>query len=275
MKTLQTKEIDGFQIITGFQTRPIDPEATRKSNIPKIMSISEYSELNNKQKEQVEFREKATAAKRQEKNFIVVRKEQLAKKQNLIYLESNKSVDACNEDLKGISKRINEKAKIILRENPVYFGLRKGEVEKTEIEILDLEEKFKDKPSGQQLQANGIYIQDLRGKACFIKTGDTWEKSTIKNLGDGLTELGRFWEDLSMDEQSEVGDQKDQVRISSMPPEEKQSEFEAASEGKMLHSINMRSRLEIEGVSAAEALVQSQAFYADEVEKLKLEYGVV
>jgi len=296
MQSLQINKIDGFDVIIGFQNRPIDPVETRKQNTATILGTDEKLVLTAKQEEQDRFmiklgeaRKKAIYHLRLANGYIeviddietlipgvdVAKNTVASENQDKIALGHVGTLNTINEELKSFALAINEKAKEILRGNPVFFEARENEVIKSQTELDDLNQKFAGKTENQALLEDGSFVDDFRGTSYHKKTSGTWAETPIIALAVKKATSTKYTDELTDTEKTEIADQKEDTRVTALSAEEKTAEYDAKVESLLSESVTMRGELEIQGVSAADALTQSQAFYDTELDKLQTKYGVV
>ena len=302
-QTLDTKNVDGFHIIVGFQERVVDPVATKEKNGSKIIDLPENKEIINKIQAQNRHREnvkqaekKSIAALMRNENKDGRGKKETDKlkiqanlaeigKQDKIRNDLFGAIGVINEELKELNAAFKGKAKGILRENPVYndevldpdgnpAGPRENELIKTQAEIETLKEKFLAKKKTEQVTVAGEVVMDFRGKIFYYKDNfGKWVRNIVEDLNDNLSAHEVYQEDLTPAQQKEISDQTEAERLTGMTQDEKSDEFELADDAVLSQAGLMRNKLEIKG--DPEALIKSQEFYNVESEKLKLKYGVV
>jgi len=309
MKSLQIKKIDGFDVVVGFQNRPIDPVATQNKNRKAAFDLPESVELRSKNDIQNGYRVRLMEALKNAKAF---KKMAAAVNLGIVIGDPKKTNEAESakwskiaNDLTGVMNTINEELKVlsvacksacekILTDNPVYndqvefttqdengndvvnlAGPRAGEVIKTKAEIDDLTQKFKDKPDETQLLVDGEYKPDFRGKIFHYKddemTNGKWTKGAIDSLGDKL-EIGKFEEDLTSSEKTEIAEQENTDRIAGMTAGDKTTEYKGKKTGLAGQAQTMEIGLKFDGDVDFQS--KAQTFYNTELDKLKLEYGV-
>lgn len=306
LQSLKTQTIDTFNVIIGFQNRPIDPEETRKQNIPEFLESEESKTLKLKQEEQGRNRlnfieagkksrfhmELATGRTRIEDGVeTIIPGVDVAKNTATSKTWDKKRtgligiMESCNEELKPLASAAKEKAKEILRAGPVYndeivdpetgtqAGPRQGEVIKTESELVDLKTKYAAKASIQALLEDGNYVDDFRGKTYHKKTGSTWAETVIDALNVKKPTGTKYTEELTENEKTEIADQKESERVAALTAEEKTSEFIVRTSALANQAQVMENELKFEGDSAYQS--KAQAFYDTELAKLKTKYGVV
>ena len=305
--TLDTKIVDGFQIITGFQERVIDPVATQEKNKDKILDLPENQAIINKIQVQNRHRENARLAERksiaalmrnnnkdgfggQETDKIKIQENNAEiGRQDQIRRDLFGAMGVINEELKILNCACQEKSKQILRDNPVYndevvdpdgkpAGPKKNEVILPQSEIKTLKVKFLAKKKteqiaigdGERIFTGGEAIPDFRGRAHYFKDpSGKWIKGEIEELGMKPT-FEIFIENLTADQSQEIQSQENTERIAAMEPDKKQIEFDLQDDSILSQAAVMKNKLEIKG--DPEALIKSQEFYKSETDKLKLLY---
>jgi hypothetical protein len=271
MKTIKIKEIDGIQIIERFLTRPVDPEATRKGQaLSLITKLPEFIELHKKDKEYDKAIIKSNTEKKNaqimfDKNNVAMGNAHQERRKQ--YLDSAKLIQ---DDMISIKKQLEIKSREKLRENPVYFELRKNEIIKPESEINELESKFRSKTNNQQLKPDGSFVDDFRGVSCHKKSNGKWKKTEIKKIGVKIPVGGKIDDELTDLEKTEIEEQNELSRLAEMTIEEKSNEKQSALDSLLEKSIKMRSGLEIQ--ADPDALTTTQAWYGSEVTKIETKY---
>jgi hypothetical protein len=112
-------------------------------------------------------------------------------------------------------------------------------------------------------------IDDNRNVVTWKKTGDNWKKNVIVKLEEKINPSEIKESDLTVEQQEEINIQLNKERIDALSDEDRQKEKEMMIEAILNQSINMRSGLEIQGVPAADALLQAQTWYNTEVIKVE------
>jgi hypothetical protein len=258
MKTILTKEIDGYTIITGFDNPVIDPVATKiyVAGLLKDEITEEKKNVDNKQKELFTLQKNKNDLMNMAKQKVAI-----GDKRNLAILnyqieQRDEQIDFVNKELSVLIKKQIEKEKEIFQNNSIYFETKPGEI------VID------DETAGrlgklcienEYVDVGGNIIENNKGVR-FIKDGKI---ITIEKIG--VKPDGPLMQDVS-------AEQYDVMRINALSAEEKQAEIDNVSSFLLSDAAAMRSRLEIQGV--ADALAQSQKWYQDEIAKLKQKYAV-
>jgi len=283
-KSLIVKKIDGFDVITGFQNRPIDPVATQHGSRQNIQNMPESLELKAKNEIQDGYRIKLLEARKNAKAYLYLAGQNRDKGESdtLNKSESAKQ-DKIANDLVGTMNTVNDELKVlsmackfacekVLTDNPVYFEPRANEVVKDQAEIDDLTQKFKDKPDNAQLLENGGFVEDYRGKTYHDKLNGKWSAYTIDKIDFGLPVDAKFTDDLADIEKTEIAEQENTDRLAALSAEDKTAEFEGKKAGLAGQSQTMETSLKFDG--DVDFTTKAQEFYNTELTKLKLEYGV-
>jgi len=165
----------------------------------------------------------------------------------------------CNDDLKIISDRQAKKIKDILRENPVYCGLRNGEFRESDIAMsfADIDMAIEN----AKIDINGEVIHDFRGKN-YNLPGSKWTKITIDKLGVVAPDGGILDEDLTPEQSAEIQTEAESERVSGLDKKQKETEMQNALNAVLRHAAQMKNEHEIMGHS--DALEVSQAWYNDQ-----------
>lgn len=149
---IKTKKVDGYEIIEGVKPLSIDPRATQKAALPKILALPESAQLAAKQKEHGKnINEAAAARKRAEyaaemmqtegekpvfdpgiPEHKEMRSDEFRDLKKLHKFQSDKereekkrrdllgAAGVCNEECKALKAAVNEKSREILNKNPVF-----------------------------------------------------------------------------------------------------------------------------------------------------------
>ena len=173
MKTVLTKIVDGYEIITGFDRAFIDPVETAQiaeqklNKSPIMIKIDQaLQELNSTDRDKPKFQELYA-------NFQRLLKEMEQNRQQLI------------------------------KDNIVYFEPKQGEEIISEEKADTLKAKFADLENAQ-LTKDGKIIPDYREHQYWIK-GDKWQEKRIKKLGEKIPSNGIHPDDLKESQKDEIG----------------------------------------------------------------------
>jgi hypothetical protein len=250
MKTLKTKKIGNHEIVSGFGLLSIDPEATKLQNVEAIFALDEARAL------KLKLEEFETAI-----SGIEISKEQ---------------IEEFQQQIKILSLEFNQAAKEALRQNPVYFGKKSGELLDADLPGVTVDQLFeKWKVKGKrQILIDGKEIDDFRGCQYFYKDNQgLWNESEIiTDLGVSMsTVVVDEYEAQAIEKADLTGEQLEEIRFQKLTAEEKAAEKMTAIDLKAAEAANMRSKLEIQGDS--EALSKSQAWYNEQLIEINEKYA--
>ena len=177
MKTVITKEVDGHQIITGFDKQVFDPMAT-KEKVSKILEadetflimaqeikgltekqVNEYKEYWEKVKKNPALREKASYD---------------------LFIASQQEIQ---NRLIEVYKKVAEYKEKITKKNAVYFEPKKDEIPITDEKYDSLVAKVAVSKRHQHITIDGNIVEDYRGMDYYIPDGGDWKKETKSTLG--------------------------------------------------------------------------------------------
>lgn len=305
--SLITEKIEGHLIVTGFQKRTINGPQTL-ANAQAIIDETEIAQtLKAKQAEKIRYVEKFREATRRANSYHKTAsiysedaekakaagdmpeygRLKAAEKVNLDQFkihdanrtEHQNSVVKSNKELAVVTQTYEAEATNIRRDNPVFDeyegkGSRAGEILKTEEEITLLKLGMVALMKNEKLLESGGTIPDFRGAEYYINVMGVWTKSKTEEIGVDIPEGTTLTSDLSDQQRTEIAEQDNTERIAKLSSADSAVEYGAQKDGVLNQAVAMRSKLEIQGVSIADALTQSQAFLAEEDAKLKIIYGV-
>jgi len=281
MQSLQTETIDEFTIITGFQNRPINPIETRKQCAKAIVETDEVGTLRTKQEEQSRYITKLGETRKKaayhlglsESGIHVGRNKLASENQDKIAQGFVGTLNEINEELKPLALACTAKSKDILRNGPVFFEPRNGEIIKTEPEIEILKTKFAEKGEVQQVLENGDFIDDFRGQVFHRKVSGKWTEWVIETLGTDKPTGSKSQDELTESEKTEIEEQKESERVDQLSAEEKTSEYNSKKSEIAVKSQSLENELKFDGDVDYQS--KAQTFYNTELDKLKTKYGVV
>lgn len=283
MKTIITQTINGHEIIKGFSDPVIEPIETLKKVTSLLSQSAEILAAKNKIKE-VEARNKNINqtmkiikglyfVKDNPKSSDVDVKNAAAKiiiEKDKLEVEYDKRISLMAE-LKELQKNVATKRKEIFKSNVIYFDTKPSEKIIEDSEYLELFENFDNCPDNYLLKRNGVEIVDLRGVKYYINDG-AWIEKLIEKIGVELESSGKLFEDLTDEEKKEIADEIEVKRVLSLSAADKMLEKESIIELLAVQGATMRSKLEIQGSTAATALKNSKTWYDSEVLKIEAKY---
>ena len=289
MKTIITEIIKDdknkeHEVIKGFSDPVIEPVETGKNTTDLIKSTPEMKAHNNKIQE-IETRNKnitqtknllkaAVNKKFNPKSSDVDKKEAddiIKNEAAKLKVEEGKK-DELLADLQGINNNILKKRKELYLGNLIYFDPAPGEeiitVEKYN-EYMGLSENLE---SGQALCKNCDIIQDRRGVEYWLNGDNGWEKIKIEHINVEITDGAILPVDLTPENIAEITDEAEVRRIAGLSVDDKDTEKQLVIDGVATQAAAMRSKLEIQGSTAGDALTASQDWYNEEVGKIDAKY---
>ena len=243
MKTVITEEHDGHIIIKRFGTPVIDPVATRPIVEKKLLENEEVNKL----------KESISEYKKIEKNA-----------------DGNK-IKALKNNIVSLKSSVNKETQRLFAENAIYFGPRKGEKIISEEEYTRLKKTFKDLPANKKLKQDGTIIDDNRDVTYKIKQNGIWEDHKITKLGVSIPDGGKKLQELTESDYNEINQQKNDERLKSLSPEEKQNEKQIILQAASREAAIMKAELELK--DDTDALSKAKKWLADETVKIENKYS--
>jgi hypothetical protein len=288
MKTIITEIIDGYTIIKKFDNAIIDPVNTNKIVKEEIQKTEEYKNFDTKlrySKNIYNMAKKALSEARllsQQKNF----KKQTGKLKpdeelnldntitlrNADYNRHMGRMDAIEVELKNLEKDLKQKRKDLTIQNAVHFEPRTGEEFIPGDELLSLQEKFINLQSNEILARTGEILPDNRGIIYWQFENNEWKKTKITKIGINLPSDAIIEANLTTEQKTEITNQIEAKRIENLSPTEKENEKQTAINSIANEATIMRSRLEIQGETEADALSQSQDWYNEQLAIIETKY---
>ncbi len=234
MKTVIIENIDGLEVVKGFDIALIDAVETQKIVREKIKTKDSFKKL------------KILGAKHMSLNKLES--------------QDKSKVKALKEDIKKFNSIFKNDLVNIYNQNKVYFEPRNGEAVVSEAVyrsgVSALRESLKNKKA--LVHEEGVFSQiiDLRGKEYYVKENGSVLKREILKIGED-------YPPEKIDEKTDVG--MNEISGGDL----KKSELSAA----LRYAAIMKSQLEIQGISSSESLLQSQSWYNDKVAEIDIKYS--
>jgi hypothetical protein len=261
MKTVITQQIDGYNIIIGFDKPQIDPIETKKAIQPLINNLNISKKLKQKIKEAGRIHKAKSAA---------LLKMKFAEKQKdaIKFEEAERELNKRLNDLKEIEKDFIElkkeqleKIQALKKNNRVYFEPRTGEDRITKNEYQTLSAAYIDnKQNGNLTDRNGNEVIDNRGQT-YVKEGQIIHITTIGHEVDGPLVSNLTPAALA------------RLIYEYMTIPEIEAEKQEKANNILSQAAVMRSELEIQG--DPDALTKSQTWYNDQITALNSEYDTI
>ncbi|NIA28349.1 MAG: hypothetical protein GWP06_00375 [Actinobacteria bacterium] len=187
-------------------------------------------------------------------------------KANPIYSHPRKNEvvidDAKFDELKAVFNKQNEKIKVILE---TY----------EDVVITAIGDQQEVKAPFQRLISHEI-IADFRGCQYFyLDLDEKWiESETITDLGVTMeTVVANDFHDSAIERKDLSPEQSEEIRIQGLTAEQKEVEKAGAIEIALNQAAAMKTKLEIQGSTAAKALTDSKAWYADQETAIGAKYA--
>lgn len=266
MKTITTKEIDGYNIIIGLYDAGglIDPEETRKIVIKEIENEAIYKDIEKLKSQMKTYAYQSLQAKR---NMQKAKNKAEQKKFYDEFLKWRGEMIGLEPDLKDMAQKLNIRIKELTLEHAVYFNVKSNEEIISDVQGEDIRKAMVDATAeGKLLDKNLEKIVDFRNREYWSKNRK-WIKTVIVRIGENPPTGAIEYKDLTVEQKQEIMNQLEAERIASLTAVEKTAELENAIQVLAGRAAMMRSELEIQG--DPDALQKSQDWY--EAEKVIVE----
>jgi len=229
--------------------------------------------------------------------------------QERIYNHKKSSFEQVQSDLKPVVQEFNQACKEITRNNPIFCEPNAGEFVSAdtkfqggtaaeldamgrELEDQDgnkkphpdisvpnfdeLMQKWMSKTENEQITINGEVVEDFRGKQYFYKADGSWvESEIISDLGiTKNTVVADEYQDQAIEKADLTPEQLEEIRVQGLSAEEKTAEKENAIDQAATQAATMRSKLEIQGATAAKAKADAQAWYQEQLIIIEAKYEI-
>ena len=269
MQTVITKRIDGFDIITGFGERSIEPFETKKLVSQAIKETDEYKAVEEKQDQMKAALKLASEAGKKSKEALNNAKKESHYAEKMVRLQQARGYE---NEIKEMLPGLKAKQRELTISEAVYFEPKSGEIAKTDAEIEALKEVIVSaSESGSVLVAeSGEIINDNRG-VIYCVDGDKWTIEKIRYLGISVPQGAILYHDLDPDQKNSVDLQIEINGVVGLNAEERILRKEMADAAALREAESLRSRLEIQGVETA--LEDSQEFYQARQGELDVIFG--
>lgn len=237
MRTIITKNINGYDIVTGIDRPVIDPIATMKKVQNDLNVLPELTAFKDK--------------------LIEWQKERQDSERKEILLA----------ELKQLKSELKQKRKEVIKNKAVYFEPKTGE----EIIAKDdpIIKKFRELKKNKALTKEGDSIPDLRGKEYWIRKDGKWVAEKIESIATELPELAKV--KLNKTELKEYADQQEVDRINALSAEDKMAEKESVLDGLLNQAAIKKSRLELKEIP--DALAKAKQWHENKKSEIELKYA--
>jgi hypothetical protein len=264
-----TREIDGYTVITGFKSPPVDPVQTSRIVDTVIEETTEYKVMKKITDHYSDLERRRTALIREarQKNSS---KEHEAVHRN--YVETVAKQRAMQAEIVKYNPHIKSKRKQLYREHAAYF-MPSGYEEIDGQAFDSLQKKFSELRPKQYLTIEGNIMTNKRGEKYWLKDEFGWTEFTVCELGEEIPTGAIHKDKLSNADIADIILQKEAERISKLTTEQKQHEKDEKMKRLLSFAAGKRSEYEISGVNPENSLALSQKWYRDEASKLETLYG--
>jgi hypothetical protein len=268
MHTVITKRIDGFDIVTGFGERSIEPIETKKLVANEIKKTDEYKAVEGKQDQMKAALKLAAESGKKSKDAKNQAEKESHYAEKMVRLEQARGYE---NEIKAMLPSLKSKQKSLIVGLAVYFEPKAGEIVKTEAEISTLRDLLDGLNGIGYVTESGEVIEDNKGVVYCIAGATAWTIEKIKVLGVSVPSGAILYDDLDSTQKKAVDLQIEINEASNLGAAEKILAKESADATALREAESLRSRLEIQG--ASDALEQSQAFYQARQAELDLIFG--
>jgi len=291
-----TITIDGLEIITGIDKKQIDRVGTEKRIKLQVEELKEFKAIKSRNEKSKLYYANVQSAKKAQRAIIdtvAIFKQipagavadndltlQQRERMNDLKQKINFNQAQINEllkDLPTLTEKLKQKKIQLLRENAKYFEMPSNTINLSQkqaveyLKLLNINKTVYQKTKVKKLLTiDESIIVDYRGEKVWLKSDNNWTSRVIATLTDQIDMLEIVDIDLTDEQKQEIAEQGETERINSLSPEEKENEIATLKESLLARSINMKSKLEIQGDK--DALVKSQEWYNLESIKLNSKY---
>lgn len=178
-------------------------------------------------------------------------------------------------ELKQSWSAVLKKQKSMLATEAVYFEPKAGEELISDEEAETLKASLEALPEKIFLLKAGGQIIDRRREVYFFQeTGRKWTEAAVEKLGEELPATAVFQSEMTKEISLQMAIDNEAERMAGLSQKEKQAEFDEQDRQILRGAVFKRQELEIEGISAAKSLAQSQKWRADRRDELKIKYNI-
>lgn len=275
MKTIKTKQIDGYTVVESVQSANgfIDPEATKKIVAVEIEKTEAYKQIEALKKQMLDCAIKARenqAKARQAKQGGKSYDEYWA-----AYKAEMEKFNAIQTELLPLAKTLKQEFTRLTLEHAVYFNLPEGEELREDSEADEISAALESAASsGTVIALQGgeiIEVVDNRGKRFYQKSGGRWVGAEITKLGETAKKSAIAEADLTDDQRAEIAEQNESDRVAALKPADKEAEKAAVLKSLAQAAASKKAELEITGDS--KALETAQSWYQSEAAIVEAKYA--
>jgi hypothetical protein len=235
MKTVIIKEIDGFQVVTGFAERVVDPVRSQKEALEYVRKSDEFKALRS------DF-ESIVSQVRAGKRGVQIKGD------------------------RNVLVKFNALLRDALASNIQYSPLRPGEELLDAESIENLAKKFLLLGKNEKLTLNGLVVDDFRGVTYMSDDAGVLARHSINKLGDSIPR-GAIFEPTTA-QVLVCNEQEELTRGARLVGEERDAWVAERTTYFKKQAAQLRSELEIEGDS--NALDKARGWYQAQLKKLEV-----
>ena len=208
-------------------------------------------------------------------------------------------VKACKSELTTLNRAFDLKRRDHIRVNPIYCYPRKNEVVLPDSKFDEVKAMYDNRSNEQvsitidmidtvvqdaigeqpEIKMNVpefvtyTSIPDYRGKEIWFQDAGNWLKLDPVDIGVDISAGDIIYEDLTDTQRLEVDVKKEVYRIEAFTAEQKTAEKDQKIAGVLAQAAQMKVELEIQGSTAAKALIDSKAWYNAQVALIEVKYA--
>jgi len=266
MKTVITKQIDEHEIVTGFDSAALDPEATKEKAKEQLMqdedfknlALSYQSKLKQKADEFIAYQNKCKT----DPSFRT-------KAAYEVFLHSQEAIQS---QIVNLAQQLKTARDAAFQANKTFFEPKKGEKiidEKTQKSLLGSLKKLK---SRQLLTLDGGSVDDNRGRVFYEYINGEWIPDKVQKLNESKPPNGIYEDETNETQKAEIADSKERQRVCALSDDAKLAEFNTLDKQALREAAIRMNELEISGELNPKD--KSREWYDSEKQKLKDKYGI-
>lgn len=274
MKTIITKEVQGFNVVVGFGLPVADPVATKKAAESAIKKSPEFQLISDLQSKIAGLSQMSAQSK---KESTELRKKGKAKEADAKYqdfLVRQEQIKAKQAEIKKALPKFEAARNLVLASSAVYFEPKKGEFIVNEAQYQAASAAYSERGQFEAVALNQdltvSVVPDYTG-AKYWTNAEKWEQWPGPIFGEALPVDAILDQDLIDAQRAEIADQLETERVVALTQAEKDSELASLTDQAAARAAQMRSKLEIQG--HPDPLGESQAWYQSQIEILSLKYA--
>ncbi|MHC4229718.1 MAG: hypothetical protein ACYSW0_19975 [Planctomycetota bacterium] len=269
MPWVQFGKIDGVEVVLGFGSPGIDPEATKKKVMAELegsVEFAEYRKTAMKVSKQIE-----TVTKRRAEAEGAIKRAGNGQGRHVLKKRKSEKIDTyqkCNKEIQryhGIleqSLSALEAKKLELIDSCVVLLSGGGYEQVGEDTYKTLFDAHKTLRPRQYVTRDGSVIDDLRGTKYLVKTDGMWVSVKISKFGEALPDGAKLQNQLTADDRTEIMDQAKARWIAGLDDGERQKLLAKELDEASMQAALRRSAFELsdhkDPTGAAKKWLQAQ-----------------